>query len=373
MLIILPITCNAQVIGRYTFYKPLTIVEVAPPDSFLFTSVQPASIDQVSVSYRVPTGKTVYVNWGNGTITQLTADNTTRTITSNYSTANTTYYPRFTGSIGCITHLYIYYEETVAFDYAEFSKLTGLKYLNNSGSNLTSSGSLASLPSSLEYCLLGSNTGSTVTGTLDDLPKSISYLSFGTMYGITGSFADLPDSLEYLYCWQMNGLGTQSLNDFSTKTKLRYLGVYIPTFTGSIDNLPKGLLMLQAFSNDDSGITGSIDNLSKSLTDLLLYAPNITGDVKNLSGDLLTLVLEGNVTATAGVYPRWSNTIITLQCGWSTAEVDAFLNGWVGTCGRGSAARTINLAGTNAARSSASDAAFNEMDIDKNKKFVMTP
>jgi len=373
LLVIISVTCNAQVTGRYTFYKPLNVVEIAPPDSFMFTSVQPASISQVSIEYTIYSGKSVSLDWGNGIISNLTEDNLPHTVTSNYSTANTTYYPRFTGDISCIHQLFINYQDAVSFDYAEFSKLTGLKYLNTFGSNATSSGSIASLPAGLEWCILGSNTSSTITGTLDDLPKTISYLYFITMYGVTGSFADLPDSLEFMHCWQMNGLGTQSMNDLSTKTKLKYIRAYVPTLTGSIDNLPKGLVVLNMFSNNDAGITGSIDNLSKSLTNLLLYSPNITGDVRNLSGGLLSLTLEGNVTATAGVYPRWSNTVITLQCGWTTAEVDAFLNGWVGTCGRGSAARTIDLAGTNQARSSASDAAFSEMDIDKNKTFVMTP
>jgi hypothetical protein len=53
--------------------------------------------------------------------------------------------------------------------------------------------------------------------------------------------------------------------------------------------------------------------------------------------------------------PAWAATTITIQSGYSTAAVDGFLNAWAPTAGTGT--KTINLAGANQPRSSASDAA----------------
>jgi len=372
ILLFLPIVVSAQ-IGRYPFYTSRVLVEVAPADSFLFSSVQTASIDQVTISYRVHANHSVFMNWGNGTIVPLIADATQRTVTSNYSTANTTYYPRITGDIDAVYDLYIYYESTVVLDYDEFATLPSLLYLLTTGVSANSFGTVDSLPEGLQICILGNNTTGNVTGTVDDFPKSITRLEMSQSPGITGSLADLPDNIEYLLFFGMNGLGTQSLDGLSTKDNFKYIRIYIPTLTGSIDSYPKGLRYINVSADTETAVTGSIDNLPKSLEYLKLDSPNITGDIRNLSGSLLTILLQGNITATEGIYPRWSNTVMTLSCGWTTTEVDIFLNGWAGTCGLGTAARTINLAGTNQARSSASDAAFTDMDINKNKTFIMTP
>ena len=132
-------------------------------ERFTFKSVQPAVLNQVTITYKIDTGKSVYIDWGNGSVVLLTANSADQTITSAYVTANTTYTITFFGSVEFVRKFHIYSEVTVSYlDLNNLSrKLTGLTYLYlyNVGTTLT--GSISSLPTGLTYLYL--NNVGTVT------------------------------------------------------------------------------------------------------------------------------------------------------------------------------------------------------------------
>jgi hypothetical protein len=94
------------------------------------------------------------------------------------------------------------------------------------------------------------------------------------------------------------------------------------------------------------------------LTYLFLHNTSVSGDISALSG-LTSLVYiylyNTNVDVGTDTFPAWNGTDIRVQDnGWNATQVDNFLiyldNG-------GGVSGTLNIAGTNATRTPASDAA----------------
>ena len=192
--------------------------------------------------------------------------------------------------------------------------------------------SLQSLPSGLTYLLLW-DLGANITGSLDNLPSGLTSLNLWAIgANITGSLDNLPSGLTYL--------------------DLQYLGSNI---TGSISNLPSGLTVLR-IGGLGTNITGTLSNLSSLLT-------------------MITLVdIGNNIDITSGTMKAWANTLISIKpqsgYGYTTAQIDGFLNAWAPVAGTGT--QTIDLRGANQPRSSASDAAVATL-VSKGKTILTNP
>jgi uncharacterized protein YjbI with pentapeptide repeats len=141
------LTANTLYVVKVRAYKgtqesdPITASDYTT-GSMTFSSVQPASLNQVAWTYKIDTGKVVKINWGYGADIQLTADGTDKTITSVFPTNNTTYTITVSGAISYLRKFYIYNEATVIVNTSEIKKFKGLNYL---------------------YVITGTNTGLTVT------------------------------------------------------------------------------------------------------------------------------------------------------------------------------------------------------------------
>jgi hypothetical protein len=355
-------------------------------------TVQPATIDQVTFTFKITAGDTVYVDWGDSNQTTVVGTGSNQTAESNYTTNNTTYDIQLLGDLGSVETLY-FNEVTMSGNIQEVTQLhnctindiraattmewngsvnylpTGLTYLYmlNLGTNLT--GSINYLPTGLTYLYLY-NLGTNLTGSINDLPTGLTYLqllNLGT--NLTGSINDLPTGLTTLQLLNLGTNLTGSINDLPTGLTYLYLVNLGTNLTGSINDLPTGLTYLN-LTNLGTNLTGSINDLPTGLTYLNLtnLGTNLTGSISDLPTGLTTLNLTNlgtGIDITTGTMPAWAATTITIQSGYSTAAVDGFLNAWTPTAGTGT--QTINLSGSGAGianqpRSSASDAAVTTLN-----------
>jgi len=154
---------------------------------------------------------------------------------------------------------------------------------------------------------------------------------------------------------------TQGLSASLTALYLYNTGV-----SGDINvlSLFTGMTVIMVYG---TSLTGNISSVA-ALTGLnILYinsTPGVTGDIRSLAGLTQLIALRISSTGigdyTTGPLPAWPASNMQLySIGLSSAEVDAFLIDFADGAG---AAGSINIAGTNAARTHASDAAKAALD-----------
>jgi hypothetical protein len=158
---------------------------------------------------------------------------------------------------------------------------------------------------------------------------------------------------------------------FSGLTSLTYLSLYATSVSGDISAV-SGLTSLTALSLGATSVSGDISAVSglTSLTVLSLTSTSVSGDISAVSGltSLTTLSLHTNtgrnLTYTSGgSLPAWAGADIRISSiGLDSSEVDAWLNDFDDDLTGADGA--LNIAGDNAARTSASDAAKTAINAD---------
>lgn len=276
-------------------------VEYLPTyDSVTFQSIQPSTINQAFITFRIIAGDSITVFWGDGTYTGLMGTGSNQAATSSYTTNNTTYNIVVKGDLGGV--IYLYFVDGVTFanitssEVKKFRNLQILRLYNcgTTGHHIYSS-DLVNLPLK-HLTIYFAGTGHLIN-TAHLVGKSLDYfrlVNAGSSNIInTAHFIGMP-----LTYWELNNSGTNN--------------------------------------------TGQISDLPTELTDLRVLAAG-----------------QG-ISITSGTMKAWASTEMRLQSAYNTASVDGFLNAWATVAGSGT--KTIYLAGTGAGianepRSSASDAA----------------
>lgn len=259
-------------------------------------------------------GNAVRLHWGDGSYDDLVCDSALKTITHDYADAGT-YAISVSGDIDQITHLQCDAQSFLSGNIAAFSALTSLVLLNLSSTSVA--GDIADL--------------STLTS------LTILYLSSTS---VTGDIAD-----------------------FSTLTSLTRLYMSSTSVTGDLADLSPLTSLVRLYLGS-TGVSGDIADLSPltSLEILNLSSTSVTGDLADLSPltSLTYLYMYSNTLVyTTTTLPAWASATIECQStGLDSSEVDQFLIDFETTAGAGG---TLNLAGTNEARTAASDAAVTSL------------
>lgn len=309
------------------------------PVHTLFTSGRTALLSNnqstpatTTIYVKVKAGNSVTLYWGDGASVVLTADGASHVYTHGYSAG--TYTISVGGDIVGITEWRSYNQSFLSGNVGRFSALTSLTllylYTTSVSGNVSAISGLTSLSTLHLYNTSVSGNVSAMTGL-----TSLVYLNLSST-SVSGNISALSalTSLAYLYLGSTSVSG--SISAMSGLTNLVHLHLYSTSVSGDIVNLT-GLTSLVYLFISTTAISGDIGDLSvlTSLGYLYLYSTSLS---------------YGSVAL-----PPWAGTNIQLQsAGLDSTEVDNFLIDLASGVG---ANGSLNIAGTNAARTSASDAA----------------
>ena len=156
-------------------------------------------------------------------------------------------------------------------------------------------------------------------------------------------------------------------------TGLTSLTLYaLPNFTstGNHIDLPRVTNYMRLYSLPNFTSTGNHIDLPRVTDTLYLYAlPNFTstGNISTIPNVTTTLYITlcPLVSITVDTPPTWTTTTITLQVGWSTANVDLFIVNWAQVTG--ASTKTVNIAGNNGLVSTGDSAVAAALVVLQNK------
>lgn len=286
-----------------------------------------------TIYVKVTAGNDVTLYWGDGTSVALTADGALHVYTHDYSAG--TYTIAVGGDTDGITDWRSYLQTFLSGSIGRFGALSGLAQLYLYNTKV--SGDIGGLGGLTSLTMLQLQ-GSLVSGDIGGL----------------GSLTSMTQL--YVYSTPVSG----DIGDLSGLTGLTILYLSSTSVSGDIGDLSSLTSLTQLYLNKTS-VSGNIGGLGSltGLTILYLNTTSVSGDIGNLSS-LTSLVLLSLYTTSLSYgsispLPPWAGANLQVQStGLDSTEVDDFLIDLASGVG---ANGTLNIGGSNAARTSASDAA----------------
>lgn len=380
----------------------------APWDNYSFPTSPPQGFSIAGTA-----GAVIDVDWGDSSTSTYTMTGSTITMQHTYDTASPVGFPYeglfYTDTDDLLTisaHTVLVAFNTTALASSSLTYLQMYKAWALAGavSNLPSTlshleviagtlysgltGTVANFPSALTYLRLLSGTNANLTGTINDFASSsfntlaleglsnitgtinnlatnypsITHLQLDSNGNITGSIDNLSDSISILYLLDQSGIAG-SINNLPTGSHYVRLVNLSTSMTGSLANLPDGILDLE-ITNCGNNVTGTFSaSLPASLTRLVLVGPATGfggGDIASET-NLRFLKLDNisaNYVYSSASWPagmRYFQVTPPATYGLSATEVNNILIDLAATTWTGE--KLIDLRGSNAARTSASDSA----------------
>ena len=247
-------------------------------------------------------------------------------------------------------------ESLITPTYVKIYSRNGLSYLRSENNDF--SFNLSFIPSALSYFrCTGSNT---VSGDLADLPSVLTYFSCYGSNTIFGDITNLPTLITYFNCRGNNVISGDIANLPSLLATFNCLGSN--TITGNITDLKS--VMTSFACSGSCTISGDITNLPILMTYFDCRGINvISGDIASLPSIITYFFCSGSCTISVYTSPHvWADLMIYVLSlpaagsGLDSTEVDNLLIDLSGVTTWASS-KVINIAGNNASRTAASDAA----------------
>lgn len=173
-----------------------------------------------------------------------------------------------------LTQVATSYNNGISGEIKDFNQ--GMTYIRIGGGSVSKpniSGEFKDLPRLLTYLQLSFANGISVGGNVADLPRKLTYLYLNTSLRPIGNPADLPKGLTYL---NINNLNNE--------------------FYGDITDFPRGLTSL-TMSGTDYNISGNITDLPPNVQALQISGSStVSGDISELPRSLKSMTFSGNCT-----------------------------------------------------------------------------
>ena len=173
-----------------------------------------------------------------------------------------------------LTQVATSYNNGISGEIKDFNQ--GMTYIRIGGGSVSKpniSGEFKDLPRLLTYLQLSFANGISVGGNVADLPRKLTYLYLNTSLRPIGNPADLPKGLTYLNIYNLNN-----------------------EFYGDIADFPRGLTSL-TMSGTDYNISGNITDLPPNVQALQISGlSTVHGDISELPRSLKSMTFSGNCT-----------------------------------------------------------------------------
>jgi len=287
---------------------------------------------EFAFKFKLPSSKSVKLNWGDGTSeTVVGQDSTLITKTSAYAGVGT-YYFSVTGDALDLTYIDISAQVFVSGDVSSWSALTNLTYLRCNSTSVSGDVSSWSALTNLTHLRCYSTSVSGDVSSWSALTNlTLLYCSFTSVSGDVSGWSALTN-LTLLYCHSTSVSG--DVSGWSALTNLTYLYCNSTSVSGDVSSW--------------SALT--------NLTHLYCSSTSVSGDVSSWSAlTNLTYLYCSSTSVEFNGTTAWTMTgaISLYSNGWTSTMVDNSLAAFAATPLTGC---TIDVSGTNAARTAASDA-----------------
>jgi len=325
-------------------------------NNFSFLTTDQSSIFQNTFTFQLPTGKTMYVDWGDNNISTFNGSGTTDvSITSTYTLTATTYNITLFGDYLDLTKITIYSQSNTSGDVSGWSSLINLTHIDNYFNSTT--GDISSWSSLINLTYLNHSQNST-SGDISGW-SGLTNLTYLVNYSnsTSGDVSGWSSLINLTYLSNINNSTSGDVSGWSSLINLTYLDNGENSTTGDVSGWSSltGLIYLNNSYNSTNGDVSDWSGLT-NLFELYNITNTTTGDVSgwsSLTG--LTQLYNVDNSTTFDSTPTWSMSgIIDLyDNNWTSQMVDNVLASFAASPLQNC---IIDIAGTNSARTSASDA-----------------
>lgn len=256
-------------------------------------------------------------------------------------------------------------ENTLKGIFSDLPRL--MTYLRITSSKAEISGDVADLPRKLTFLYLNTSSANNIAGNVVDLPRSLEHIQvYGLTDKFTGNVVDLPRALTILSLSGVNYIISGAVTDLPPNlTIVSILGASV--VSGNISELPRKITVLLLLGN--CNIAGSLADLPTESTEISIQSTDtanpIVGDISNVPNkNVILFRLRQNFNITFnGEFPL-SDQLYFFELRPSetfpidSVTVDNILIKLAAIVGERTGTRTLNLLGSCAAPTEASQAAI---------------
>jgi hypothetical protein len=281
---------------------------------------------QKSVRFKLPTGKSITINWGDGNNDTINGNGATYVSAGSSYAENGNYNISISGDLFYLTALDISGPGSTGdiSDYSSLLSLTDLRVYNNSVSGDVS---VWSALTNLTYIEAWNTSVSGDISSWSKLTSLTNIIIQGT--SVSGDISSWSTLTNLLQIYASGTSVSGDISSWSTLTSLRNLRAYNTNVSGDISSWSTltSLRNLRAYNTNVSGDISSWSTLT-SMEYLLLSHTSVSGDISSWSTLTNIVTLSIYATSVSGDISSWSTLINASSIDVSETSVSGDISSW---------------------------------------------